>query len=293
MELLTQCPVCNSGKLESFLTCNDHFLTKNQFTIVKCLDCSLKFTNPRPEANQLGAYYKSNEYISHSNSKKGLFNQVYQKIRKYTIHKKYKLISRNSTSGTILDIGCATGEFLHYMKSRNWKTLGIEPDENARKSAILNYQLEVFDESYLEQIPTGSIDVVSMWHVLEHVANLQQRMISIKRLLKPGGLLLIAVPNPESYDAFIYQSFWAGYDVPRHLYHFSPQSIAKLLTLNEFKLAGTKPMKFDSFYVSLLSEKYMNGKMNWIRSGWIGICSNFKAIKTGNYSSLIYLSKKD
>jgi predicted SAM-dependent methyltransferase len=293
MEVLKACPVCNSGTIESFLSCKDHFLTKEEFTIVKCLDCGFKFTNPRPENEKLGGYYKSPDYISHSNSRKGIFNNLYQQVRKYTIAQKCKMISQYTSGNKILDVGCASGEFLNYMKSRNWDTTGIEPDESVRKMALEIYGLKVYDESYLEEIPANSMDVITLWHVLEHVSDLQGRMKALHHILKPGGLLVMAVPNAACKDAQTYGEFWAGYDVPRHLYHFSRGSMEKLLNRFHFSLSAIKPMKFDSFYVSMLSEKYKTGKMSWTRGFWNGYCSNRAAVKSGDYSSLIYISKKE
>jgi predicted SAM-dependent methyltransferase len=202
------------------------------------------------------------------------------------------MISTYAGGKKIMDVGCATGEFLCYMKSRDWITLGIEPDENARHNAKMTYDLDIYDESYLDQVPDNSMDVITLWHVLEHVADLSGRMNSLKRILKPTGILILAVPNADCYDADLYKDFWAGYDVPRHLYHFSRKSMEKLLTLKSFDLITIKPMFFDAYYVSMLSEKYKNGKIKWISGFWSGFCSNWKARKTGNYSSLVFIAKK-
>jgi len=257
------------------------------------MDCGLRFTNPRPLSGDLGHYYKSPDYISHSNSRKGFFNGIYHEVRKYTIIRKYRMISRFSGGNSILDIGCATGEFLSYMHSRNWVTLGIEPDQQARDQAREMHGLNVQEESYLDQIPNNSLDVITLWHVLEHVSDLPGRMATLERILKPGGILVVAVPNPDCYDAVLYGEFWAGYDVPRHLYHFSRQSMEKLLIRNKLKLKHIQPMKFDSYYVSMLSEKYKHGKIRWLQGFWNGYCSNWKARSSGNYSSLIYISTKE
>jgi 2-polyprenyl-3-methyl-5-hydroxy-6-metoxy-1,4-benzoquinol methylase len=293
MDLLTACPVCASQKMETFIVCKDHFLTKEEFTIVKCQDCGLKFTNPRPEKAKLGEYYKSAEYISHSNSRKGIFNSVYQKVRRYTIGEKCRMIQSYASGNKLLDVGCATGEFLAFMKLRNWEVLGIEPDANVRKMAIEYHGLNVQDEDYLAKLTDNSMDVITLWHVLEHVADLGERMKELQRILKPGGILILAVPNAESKDAEIYNIFWAAYDVPRHLYHFSRGSMEKLVSRNNLKLEAIKPMKFDAFYVSMLSEKYLHGKMRWVQGFWNGYCSNRKAGKTGDYSSLIFIARKE
>lgn len=292
MESLHACLVCDNESFTNFLTCPDHFLTLETFTICKCDNCGFLFTNPRPAAEELPAYYKSAEYISHSNSSRGIQNMLYQWVRKYTLGRKYNLIQNYKKGGRILDIGCATGEFLNYFKIRNWQTFGIEPDEQARKMGISNYAIEIENEDFLLKLPDASFDVITMWHVLEHVPLLNERIAEIKRLLSPDGILFIAVPNPESQDAKLYGSFWAAYDVPRHLYHFTQTTITKLFSKHHFELVQNIPMKFDSFYVSMLSEKYMQVKNRFFNGILSGFVSNRAAKRSGEYSSLIYAFRK-
>ncbi|MFZ4546343.1 MAG: class I SAM-dependent methyltransferase [Bacteroidales bacterium] len=291
MELLRKCPVCESELFDPFLSGTDYFLTHETFEIVKCRNCGFRLTNPRPEARDLGKYYESTEYISHSNKQKGLFASVYQLVRKYTLGRKLALIKRFQEKGEILDIGCATGQFLHFMSEKGWKTTGIEPDDKTRAKAISEYDLNVFPEEGLNTFPKASFDVITMWHVLEHVSELNTRMIQLKNLLKSNGTLFIAVPNYESYDAKIYGKFWAGYDLPRHLYHFAKSDIKLLADKNGFKIVEILPMKFDAFYVSLLSEKYKSGKMRWLPAFWNGLLSNLKASPKFGYSSQTYVLK--
>lgn len=293
MELLEQCPVCNSIRNKSFLACIDHTVSRETFQIVECESCGFKFTNPRPEEKDLGRYYKSEDYVSHSNTKKGFINSTYQSVRKYTLLKKLQLISKYFKTGNILDIGCGTGEFLNTCKSAKWKTIGIEPDSDARQMAIKNYDLDVREEGELKSLPDASFDIISMWHVLEHVPKLNERVEELKRLIKPNGIIIIAVPNCNSLDAKIYKEQWAAYDVPRHLYHFTPKDIDSLFLKHDLKVFKVLPMVFDSFYVSMLSEKIKTGKTNILRSTWNGLRSNLSAIKTGKtYSSQIYLIQK-
>lgn len=293
METLTQCPVCGEQQFSTFIDCRDHLLTGEQFRIVACNSCGFRFTNPRPDAADLGRYYQSSDYISHSNSRKGLFNRAYQLIRTYTIRRKRALISSFSEKGSLLDIGSATGEFLSFMKKSGWKVTGIEPDEKTRKFAISEYGLEVLDESGLAGLKDGSFDVITLWHVLEHVPDLPGRMQEIHRLLKPGGYVFIAVPNSHAWDAEKYGKFWAAYDVPRHLYHFTKDTLKRLVRNSGLLWEDIYPMKFDAFYVSMLSEKNRTGKMNWLGGFWNGFRSNLAAKEQNNYSSLITVSKKD
>jgi SAM-dependent methyltransferase len=271
----------------------DNTVSRETFQIVQCNSCGFKFTNPRPDESVLGEYYKSEEYVSHSNTKKGFINSTYQTVRKYTLLKKLQLISKYFKTGHILDIGCGTGEFLNTCKNAKWKTIGIEPDPDARKMAVDNYGLDVREESELKKLPDASFEVISMWHVLEHVPKLNERVEELKRLIKPNGIIIIAVPNCDSLDAKRYKENWAAYDVPRHLYHFTPRDIEALFRKHGLKMFSIMPMIFDSFYVSMLSEKIRTGKTNILRSTWNGLRSNLSATRTGKtYSSQIYLIRK-
>lgn len=293
MEILSNCPVCNSLNFKPFLICKDNTVSRETFTIIECVSCGFKFTNPRPEENKLGDYYKSEEYVSHSNTNKGLINTAYQMVRKYTLLKKLQLISKFYKTGKILDIGCGTGEFLKTFKDAKWQTLGIEPSADVRKMAIEKYGLDVKEEAEIKNLEASGFDVITMWHVLEHVPHLNDRIEDLKRLLKPNGIIIIAVPNCTSLDAKIYAENWAAYDVPRHLYHFSPKDIETVFKNHELKVFRILPMVFDSFYVSMLSEKYRSGKSNIIRAIWNGFRSNLAALKYGKtYSSQIYLIRK-
>jgi 2-polyprenyl-3-methyl-5-hydroxy-6-metoxy-1,4-benzoquinol methylase len=294
MDLLQNCPVCDSTNFTEFIQCKDHFLSKELFTIQKCEICGLLFTNPRPGVNELGQYYKSNQYISHSNIKKGIVNRIYHFIRSRNHRQKYKIITTKKSSGEILDVGCATGEFLAYFKERGWMVTGIEPDPDARQFAMENNHIDVYNEEKLSELGKGRFDVITLWHVLEHVSDLDQRMQELYFLLKDDGLLIIAVPNSKSYDAFHFGSFWAGYDVPRHLYHFNKSSILHLFKEYHFHCSEIIPMKYDSYYVSLLSQKYISEKNNFIKAFRTGNKSNRMAKRNeNNYSSLIFLLKKN
>lgn len=293
MEILSNCPVCNSLNFKPFLICKDNTVSRETFNIIECVSCGFKFTNPRPEENKLGDYYKSEEYVSHSNTNKGLINTAYQMVRKYTLLKKLQLISKFYKTGKILDIGCGTGEFLKTFKDAKWQTLGIEPSADVRKMAIEKYGLDVKEEAEIKNLEASGFDVITMWHVLEHVPHLNDRIEDLKRLLKPNGIIIIAVPNCTSLDAKIYAENWAAYDVPRHLYHFSPKDIETVFKNHGLNVFRILPMIFDSFYVSMLSEKYRSGKSNIIRAIWNGFRSNLAALKYGKtYSSQIYLIRK-
>lgn len=292
MTHLEKCPVCGSGRFEKEIDCADYFLTQEKFTIQRCEACGLLLTNPRPDLAQLGSYYDSEAYISHSNSHKGIVSKVYQQVRNYTLKQKYRMVSKYHSNGKILDIGCATGEFLRVFAQNNWDCTGIEPNEDARNAAAENYGLRVFPEDALGQLPEHSFDVITLWHVLEHVPFPDERMQQLKKLLKPDGVLFVAVPNCQAFDAQIYQAHWAAYDVPRHLFHFSQSTMGQLCEKVNMKVQDIRPMKFDAYYVSLLSEKYKNHRNGYLQAVWNGFRSNLWARNNhNNYSSLIFVVK--
>lgn len=294
MEILNKCPICEGGEFSEYLQGGDFFLTKEIFTIVKCKDCNFIFVNPRPSREEIFRYYKSVDYISHSNTNRGLLNKIYHLVRKRNHNKKYRLISGYVKSGVILDIGCATGEFLNYFKKKAWITEGVEPDKDTREFAEKKHKLTIYSEEYLDIVKFERYDVITMWHVLEHIHLLKERILQTYKLLKKEGVLIVAVPNATCYDAHIYGKFWAGYDLPRHIYHFTQDSIVKLFADHNFRVERIVPMKYDAYYISLLSEKYLNGSKNIIKAFINGYRSNKWAKKNNNnYSSLIFVFKKN
>lgn len=287
------CLLCDNKSFTKHIELKDHFLSGKFFTIFQCDSCGLMQTQPVPPLDKLQDYYASPEYISHSNQKSGLFNRTYQVIRKYTLRKKLKQIQRYVKTPNLLDIGCATGEFLHYCAQNNLSVTGIEPNNNAREFARREYNLKVENEDYLPRLKDGTFDVITMWHVLEHVPDINERMATINRLLTENGVAFIALPNPNSYDALYYDNYWAAWDVPRHLFHFSADAFIQLAEKHHFKLVARIPMPFDSYYVSLLSEKYKNGKSSFTKAAFRGYLSNRMARKINSeYSSITYVIKK-
>ncbi len=292
MIYLNKCPICNAYQTELFLQTKDYFLTNEDFPIVKCIECGFRYTNPRPNEEAIGSYYDSEEYISHTNEKKGLISTIYQFVRNYSINKKVNIVKDYQKHGKALDIGCGTGEFLNALSKNGFETFGIEPNIVARNQAIENYHLDIKEEKEILNFQNSTLDIITMWHVLEHVYNLNDRLEHIQNILKPDGHLVVAVPNPDSFDAKKYEKYWAAYDVPRHLYHFGQIDITNLFERFSFEVIKTVPMKFDSYYVSLLSEKYKNGSSRIIPAFINGFRSNFYAqTHQKNYSSLIYILK--
>ena len=294
VEHLKECPICKGTKTTFFLTCKDFTVTQEEFDIVLCENCGFKYTNPRPEPLSIGKYYESENYVSHSNTKAGYINKVYHFIKKIAINNKIKIIEDlKPNNKRILDIGCGTGSFLNAIKKRGWMVKGIEPNDKARNEAINQYSLDISDESIIKNLPGKNFSIITLWHVMEHVHSLKQRVIEIHDLLEEGGFAIIAVPNNTSWDAAHYKEYWAAYDVPRHLYHFTPKTIKNLFNNSGFKHFKSIPMKFDSYYVSLLSEKYKKSKFQAVQAFYAGIISNIKAKNDAEkYSSVIYIFQK-
>ncbi len=288
---IVECPICEQKAFKTFLQSKDYFLSQEDFKVDQCEHCGLVFTNPYPAAEHLPDYYDSPDYLSHTANKTNPIAWVYNYLRGLNIKKKFKLVSENSSGNSLLDIGCGTGELLNYFKGKEWHTRGIEPYPSAREFANTQYGLHVEDEPMLDTIGDQSFDVVSMWHVLEHVADLNARMQQLSRIIRKDGLLLIAVPNIESPDAKHYGHLWAGLDLPRHLFHFSKNSMEALLSKHGFQLKQAVPMTFDAYYVSMLSEKYRGNKFPYWKAFQNGFKSNKQARNDNNYSSMIFVAK--
>lgn len=274
---------------KSFITVKDFSVSGESFSLLLNEEYQILKTHPQPTLDKLGSYYEFEDYISHTDGKRTLFEKMYHFIKRKAIRDKVSLInSYQPEKGRILDIGAGTGDFLLECKNQNWDILGIEPNDKA-KGIALGKGIKFGDT--IEKLESNSFDVITMWHVLEHVPDVEHQVAELKRLLKPSGTIIIAVPNFKSYDANHYKEFWAAYDVPRHLWHFSKTAIEKLFDKQNMNLEDIKPMWFDSFYVSLLSEKYKSGKMNFISGFFIGLISNVSGFFKKEFSSHIYVLK--
>jgi 2-polyprenyl-3-methyl-5-hydroxy-6-metoxy-1,4-benzoquinol methylase len=296
MIVLEKCPVCGDKNILLKFSAKDNTVTNDLFEIWECKNCTLRFTQNIPGKDEIGKYYQSENYISHSDTSKGLINNLYHKVRKRTLLNKKNLVENTTgkKTGNILDVGSGTGAFLQTMKLANWNTTGVEPDETARKKALELYGIEPENSETFFHLPSQSFDAITLWHVLEHVHELHKYMDQLKSLLRPGGKLFIAVPNYTSYDAHYYKEYWAAYDVPRHLYHFSPTAMKKLFAQHMMKVIQLKPMWYDSVYVSMLSEQYKTGKPNPAKALMIGALSNMKALASiEKCSSVIYVGEKE
>jgi len=273
--------------MNAYLKVKDHAVSKEDFELREDPTYGLLKTLPVPP--NLDRYYQSEDYISHTDGRRSLFEKAYQLVKRHTLSRKEKLL-RNclKRQGNLLDIGAGTGDFLAYAKQKGWNAMGMEPNAKARERAR-NKGISLLDDT--AALPDASFDVVTLWHVLEHMADLDRQLSELKRICKPKGWIVVAVPNYRSYDARHYGACWAAFDVPRHLWHFSKTAIEKLFAEKQIALQSIRPMYFDSFYVSLLSEKYKTGKMNAPKAVYMGLLSNLNGIFSGEFSSHVYLLK--
>jgi SAM-dependent methyltransferase len=272
----------------------DRTVSHEVFSLVSCPQCGAVFTDPRPDQNSIGAYYKSEDYISHSNSSRTFQEKLYHLVRKRALQTKHKLISGYRPNGRLLDVGCGTGHFLGFMKRQGYLAYGMEPDVAAREQAIADQAVEVMPS--LDLVPSSEqFNLVTMWHVLEHVPDIRRTFKKLYSVMSDGGFLFVAVPDHESWDAQHYGSDWAAYDVPRHLNHFRREDMNRLFREHGFVLLATRPMWFDAYYIAMLSEKYRGGGSAFalLRGALFGLWSNVIALFTNRpTSSTLYVAKK-
>lgn len=288
------CPLCGSGNIEKLLAAKDHLLTSEAFEIFTCRSCAFLFTQAAPAQDEIGRYYRSQDYISHSDTRKGLMNRLYHLGRSIMLYEKYRMVRQASAGIRLLDIGTGTGYFPGYMKKKGYQVTGMEVDPDARSFAQKEFSFQVFaPEDFTGRKIEGRYDVITLWHVLEHVHDFHLYMERMKDYLEPGGTLIIALPNCNSFDARHYNEFWAGYDVPRHLWHFTPSAFTLLAAKHDLEVAGIKSLPLDPFYNSMLSEKYKGNNLYMVSGAVIGklawLESRFNIEKS---SSVVYFIRQ-
>ncbi|MDX1476148.1 MAG: class I SAM-dependent methyltransferase [Saprospiraceae bacterium] len=286
------CPVCHSTPLVHWNEVRDHSVTGEIFSVVECPQCALRLTQDHPGQADIGRYYQSDAYVSHTDSRKGLVNRLYHLVRSYMLGRKARLLMRHRKQGAVLDIGAGTGYFLDHMRQRGWHVSGLEPDARARKVAHARFGLDLQTPDQLHWLADDSFDAITLWHVLEHVHTLDAYLHTLHRILRPGGLLVIAVPNHTAFDAAHYGTDWAAYDVPRHLWHFAPKSMRTLHARHACRVTGQRGRPFDAYSESLLSERYRGSALGLLRAPVIGTFSNLRALfNQDRASSVIYLAQ--
>ncbi|GAB4126941.1 MAG: methyltransferase domain-containing protein [Raineya sp.] len=288
LETIGACPICDYTSFTHFLTCKDYTVSQANFNLQKCKSCGFVLTSPRPVANEMASYYQSEAYISHSYTQKGLINWLYHKVRKIALRNKLALLEKYfPQKGKLLDNGCGRGAFVKFALDNGWRATGIEPDEKTRIFASQHTQSAILGS--LAGLPTESkYQAITMWHVLEHIADLHEAIERMKAALVEKGLFFVALPNRESKDALYFKKYWAAYDVPRHLWHFSKKDVENLFAKHQLYIKAIYPMPFDAYYISMLSTKYQNGSVNYLRAVWQGLRSNWAGGRD-NTSSLIYV----
>ena len=296
-EQLKNCPVCGATSFRDKLQVQDKSVSQELFTIVQCQHCEFQFTNPRPDAAHIGKYYESSAYVSHNSGAQGLINRVYRVARFFTVRRKVALIAKlnGGRAGRLLDYGCGTGHFLAGAKKAGWQVVGLEPSGRARQEAAARTGQPIQEPEMLTELAPGSFDVITLWHVLEHVHALNETLAQLIAALKPGGQLLIAVPNVDSLDAQHYRQAWASYDVPRHLYHFNPGTMRRLLAKHQLAVRQTLPLPLDAYYISMLSERnrsaeHVGGPLAVLKAGYLS--NQYAAQHDGQYSSLLYVAER-
>lgn len=274
--------------MKPFLKTEDFSVSGEAFELLHDEELDILVTRPQPE--NIEPYYESASYISHTDANRSLIEKLYQTVKKFSLWRKTLLINSYAKGNkTLLDVGAGTGDFLLTAEKRGWTVKGIEPSLDARLRSR-EKKMELLPN--MESLSGDKFQIITLWHVLEHLPDLENQILKLRWHLEDEGALIIAVPNFKSYDAEHYKQFWAAYDVPRHLWHFSRDGIEKLFAKYEMKVVKTKPMWFDAFYVSLLSEKYKAGKQQFLKGFFVGLVSNFIGALTTEYSSIIYIIKK-
>ena len=287
-----KCPWCGSENAQLHIELKDLFLTQEPFKILECKDCGLLYTTPRPNKDEIGKYYKSDEYYSHQENTEGFIPKVYEKVKSINLKNKYTIATEKTRKGKILDIGCGVGDFLHTMEQHGWEGTGVEPSEEAKAIAKKRIKAQLLSSEEQENLTEGSFDVITMWHVLEHVDALRWQIQQLYRQCKPGGRIIIALPNYKSYDGQYYKAGWAAYDVPRHLNHFNEETIIKIFEESHLKHIKTEKLYWDAYYISYMSEKYLHHSLPLLRGAIKGMISNCKARKSGEWSSLVYVFER-
>lgn len=289
------CPLCGGVRLKGLITCTDFYVTDECFDLFACVDCGFIFTQNAPGEAKISDYYETPDYISHSDTKKGAMNRIYHYVRLYMLGLKARLVAKEShrKDGTLLDIGTGTGYFAHTMQTRGWRVEAIEKSAQARAFAKNNFDIDVKEEKALREFAPGTFNVITLWHVMEHLEHLNEIWEQLGHLLADKGTLIIALPNCSSYDAEKYGQTWAGYDVPRHLWHFTPATIQQLASKYGFVMTERHPMPFDAFYISMLSEKNKGNSWFFLKGMWVGTLAWFSTlIRKERSSSMIYVFRK-
>jgi SAM-dependent methyltransferase len=289
-EITYTCPVCSNDTFQKGEELVDHFLSQEVFHLYTCTSCAVLKTEPAPDDSRIGKYYESDNYLSHGDGQKGIFARLYRLAKGYNLGWKGRLLQRLNSKASFLDYGCGTGDLITHCQELGFDVRGAEPSDSAKAhlSSLVKDRVVIPAEELLSD---RRYDIISMWHVLEHIREPREILSQLKTKLNQDGHIVIALPNNASYDAHHYGALWAAWDVPRHLWHYRPDQIIALMNDLGFTHANSHPMWFDAFYVSLLSERYKKGSSIGALF-WAGL-SNLKALfnKKERCSSQVYVFK--
>ena len=286
-------------KLKHVLSANDHLVTGRKFDILKNPETTILETHPRPTKEELPTYYDSENYTSHNDKSAGIVSFCYRIIKSISTRRKIRIgqnsLSKNTPQNKprLLDVGCGTGDFLYSCLKKGWQINGIENNKNAKNNSRTEVSSFIFDDFEFLKSQPERFDIITMWHSLEHIIDLKQTIVDMKKLLTNKGVIVVACPNHKSFDAMFYKESWAAYDLPRHLWHFDKDSISKLFLEHNMQLTKTLPMYWDSFYISILSEKIISKKNKFLKGIIVGLLSNVSAMFSKEHSSLIYVFNKE
>ncbi len=196
------------------------------------------YLNPRPAPGEMGAYYPS-DYAAYRVAIEDERFALMRLMRRRKLSQRRALIEHYSRrkTGRLLDVGCATGLFLHEMAQAGWQVRGVEPSASAASYAASRFGLEIF-QGLLASAPfdEGSFDCITYWDVLEHTYSPRAELALAAQLLRPGGLFVANVPNWHSMSRFLFGRYWSGFDAPRHLYVFKRTALARLLAAAGFAI---------------------------------------------------------
>jgi 2-polyprenyl-3-methyl-5-hydroxy-6-metoxy-1,4-benzoquinol methylase len=276
-------------------TATDNLVSGKGFVLKRCSMCCFTFTADPPDEKDIAKFYLSEDYISHSDKKQTLTDHFYHLARNYMLRKKYNLVRKISgrETGALVDIGSGTGYFADYMNGKGWSVKGVELSEQARDYSISRFGLTVVSPSEVSVIKDGAADFVTLWHVLEHLYDPVMWLKEISRILKDDGKCIIALPNIKSDDAEWFGNEWAALDVPRHLWHFSPETLPAFINGHGFICKQVIPMPLDIYYISTLSYKNRGCRLPLLMGTVTGLLLTVRSLtKKDRASSLIFVISK-
>lgn len=248
--MFSSCFFCGSHDIGSSIASVERLSKKETFHIATCGACGMKRTIDAPALKDIGTYYAHESYVSHT----GVRVWPLRVLRTLRLWLRAHMISSFfQRKGSLLDIGCGVGDFAALIQKQGWNVLCIEPDESTRQKAQKQYKLDVRDVSALAHLPEATFDVITLWHVLEHMYDPLQTGATVKRLLNSEGVCIVAVPNAEAYSAEHYGCNWVAYDVPRHVSHFRSRDIHTWAERSGLEVIRQSSVPLDEFFCCLKS----------------------------------------